>query len=684
MRAAVYTGADAVYLGGKAFGARAAAQNFDSGQLLDAVRFCHGRSVRVYITVNTLLKDRELPQALSFIDYLCGLGVDAVIVQDLGLYRAIRACAPELKIHASTQMSIHNTAGARLLEFMGIKRAVLARELSEEEIRSIACGTSLELEVFVHGAQCMSVSGQCYFSALLGSRSGNRGMCAQPCRLPFTADGGTGYDLSLKDLTLVDKLKRLAEAGVTSAKIEGRMKRPEYVAAAVNACVTVNRGEALPPEEWDKLSAVFSRSGFTDGYFTGNLGRDMFGIRTKEDVSGTTQKVLAGFRTLYRKETQRVPVSFTLQQNKAEVSLSVFDFEGNSAEVSLQINHAANQETILSKERCRQQLAKTGGTPFYIQQSQIPDTGISLTISTLNRLRRQVLEQLLEKREATKPIAFYRRDSRDLLKADENKDQAGKTDKLPLWGAFRTLEQIPSNAHELKRVLLPIGLGVTAVEAAEMDPLRTVMELPRAFFGSKAEQELILGMESFMKAGFRCFSCGNLGALALCRELGATPYGTFGLNITNSSALRFFAELGLAGTELSFELKKEEISEIGAGIPKGYMIYGRQALMLVRNCPIKNGSNCRSCQGFPCLTDRKRIAFPVGCTGGRKTGYSEIYNSLPLYLADQELTGCGVDFGILRFTVETSVETESVLSACMQREKPDFNYTRGLFHRGIF
>ena len=261
LEAAVRAGAEAVYLGGQAFGARANAKNFSREELAQAVEYCRQRNVRVHVTVNTLLKNDELAPALEFVEFLCSLPVDAVLVQDLGLFTLLRQRAPELPLHASTQMSLATPAGVRLAEELGAARTVLARELSLEEIRDIAHQTLGELEAFVHGALCMSVSGQCLLSAMLGGRSGNRGQCAQPCRLAFAAPGGTGHDLSLRDLSFVEGLPQLKEAGVCSAKIEGRMKRPEYVAAAVSACRLAADGEPVPPELLEKLEAVFSRCG---------------------------------------------------------------------------------------------------------------------------------------------------------------------------------------------------------------------------------------------------------------------------------------------------------------------------------------------------------------------------------------------------------------------------------------
>ena len=300
LKAAVFAGADAVYMGGALFSARANAANFSREEMREAAAFARERGVRVYVTVNTLVKDAELAEALDFCAYLCSLPVDGILVQDMGLFALLHEACPEMPLHASTQMSLHTPGGAALLQSLGASRVVLAREMSLEEIRAVSAQTDVELEAFVHGALCMSLSGQCYFSAMLGGRSGNRGRCAQTCRLPFAAPGGTGHDLSLKDMSFIEHIGALSAAGVCSAKIEGRMKRPEYVAAAVSACRHAADGEPVPPALLEDLGAVFSRSGFTDGYLSAQRGRSMFGIRTKEDVEGASSAVFASLHALYK------------------------------------------------------------------------------------------------------------------------------------------------------------------------------------------------------------------------------------------------------------------------------------------------------------------------------------------------------------------------------------------------
>ena len=311
LEAAVKSGADAVYLGAKDFSARRNAQNFTNEELKKAVEYCHIRGVKVYLTLNILIKDSELESAFELAKNAYNSGIDGIIVQDLGLAKVLHDYLPELPLHASTQMSVHSISALPILSRLGFTQVVVAREMSLEDLTEFckeAKKYNITVEVFVHGALCMSVSGQCLLSAYLGSRSGNRGLCAGPCRLPFKADGGTGYDLSLKDLSLLEYIKELYEIGVRSFKIEGRMKRPEYVAAATYACKQALESGKVDCELSNTLQNVFSRSGFTSGYLENKLGKDMFGIRTKEDVI-SADKAFPLLHELYRKERKSVAVT---------------------------------------------------------------------------------------------------------------------------------------------------------------------------------------------------------------------------------------------------------------------------------------------------------------------------------------------------------------------------------------
>ncbi len=674
LRAAVFAGADAVYLGGPAFGARANAKNFSREELAEAVRFCHARGVRVHVTVNILLKDRELPEALDLVAYLCALGVDAVLVQDMGLFALLRKRAPGLPLHASTQMSLHTPGGAKLLHELGAARVVLARELSLPEIREIADSCPVELEAFVHGALCMCLSGQCYLSAMLGGRSGNRGMCAQPCRLPFAAPGGTGHDLSLKDLSFIREIGALEEAGVCSAKIEGRMKRPEYVAAATAACRRAADGEALPEELLKDLEAVFSRSGFTRGYLTGDRGREMFGIRRKEDVTGATEKVLSGLRGLYQGERRSIPVSLKLRIEDSEAALIAKDREGRKSEVRTALE--AGELRPLSRERCEAQLRKTGGTPFVVNSPDVPEEGARLGVSQLNALRREALSRLLEVRESREPIPFQR-----IPYVPSPRKRKGGAGRLPLRACFRRADQVTGEAKACESIVLPLYTAEKELlDLRERGFTRILLEQPRAFFGAEKEVEDL--MKRRMEAGFREFVCGNPGGLELGRRLGAVLHGGWGLNIFNTAALDAFAALGLRSAEVSMELTSRELRELGGELPRGATLYGRQALMLTRNCPLANSpKGCLRCKTPGALTDRLGKRFPVVCTGQGNARYAEVLNSVPLWLGDREAPGA--DFGVLRFTVENPVECGGILEAVFRQEAVEFAYTRGLSARGV-
>lgn len=668
-------GADAVYLAGPLYGARAGAQNFSREELALAVKYCHARGVRVHVTVNILLKDRELPEVLDFVEFLCALPADAVLIQDMGLFALLRRQAPGLPLHASTQMSLHTPAGADLLYRLGASRVVLARELSLPEIREIADRCPVELEAFVHGALCMSVSGQCYLSTAFGgrdggARSGNRGRCAQPCRLPFAAPGGPGCALSLKDLSFLPKLSQLAQAGVCSAKIEGRLKRPEYVAAACAACRLAADGKPVPPELLRDLEAVFSRSGFTDGYLLGKRGRAMFGIRRKEDVTAASEKVLGKLRNLVRSENQRIPVRFALEEREDQVLLTVRDQEGHEARAS-----ALGEDFRLSEERCGEQLKKTGGTPFFPREISIPPQGVRLSVAGLNRLRREALDELSLKRQVREAIPFSPQPY-DL-------PPYTKTPGPPkIRVLFRTPRQLCPQALECPELVLPIETEEQdLLELRERTPARILLDLPRGFFGCEAELRRI--MERRMAQGFKEFLCGNLGALALCRELDATAHGGFSLNITNTAALEAFAGLGLASAQVSPELSGREVAALGGALPRGVEVYGRQALMLTRNCPLANSpKGCLRCRTPGALTDRRGTAFPVVC---RKRGgwCSELLNSVPLWLGGLQRELLWADFVLIRFTVESSVECGRILTAWKTGESLESSYTRGLFRRGV-
>lgn len=671
VKAAVLCGADAVYIGAKQFSARAGAKNFDQEELRTAVSYCHVRGAKVYLALNTLLCDSELADAAGIIKEACSLPIDAVIVQDMGLASFLRESCPAVRLHASTQLSVHTPAGARELYERGFSRVVLARELSQDEIAEIAGACPVELEVFVHGALCMSVSGQCYLSAMLGGRSGNRGQCAQPCRLPFSVPGGTGHDLSLKDLSLLEHLPALKNAGVCSFKIEGRMKRPEYVAAAVTAAKKALEEGALPKQDKKILEQVFSRSGFTDGYWSGRRGRHMFGVRTKSDVEGADNALLSGIRALYRKERQTVPVSFSLWIEKGErAALTAKDADGNAVTVYGETPQPA-QSIPLDEETCRLQLQKTGGTPFLCGEvfCEIGEA-LSLPLSQLNSLRRQALSQL-EKQRAEKPPLFFQ--AIDLPQAAPHI----KAEKQTVRARFADTE-IPSCYKECELIYVPLTTPETELGRLVTEGFPVAVEIPRGMFGREGQIKTLL--QKAKKLGVTHALVQNIGALPLAREQGFFVHGGFALNIMNSLCLSAYEKLGLCDAELSIELTAKKCGAIGGALPRGVLSYGRLPLMLARNCPAKNGpAVCSHCKHNHEIVDRKHEKFPLLCD----YNCTEVLNCVPLCVFDKLNNFSGADFTILRFSVENYVEKEEIFRLFREKKCIPEPFTRGLYYRGV-
>ncbi len=673
--AAVQCGADAVYLGGKGMNARRSAGNFDAEELRRAVEYCHLRDVKVYQTINIVMFQHETDEAIDTIRQAVEAGVDAVLTQDLAIARMVRECAPSLPIHASTQMSIHNIEGVRLCEELGFSRAVLARELTAGEIAAICAATPLEIEVFVHGALCMSVSGQCYLSSMIGGRSGNRGLCAQPCRLPFSTDGGGEYALSLKDLSLADRIGELTRMGVASLKIEGRMKRPEYVAAAVTAVRRAREGE---PVDFETLRSIFSRSGFTKGYFDGKIDREMFGRRQKEDVTSAAG-VLGELEKLYAKENPLVPVTMGFTAGAGEaVVLTVRDRDGHAVTVTGEAPLLAEKKPT-DADRARQNLAKTGGTPYYAEVIDCTiGPGLLVPASALNALRREALEELTARRSAVEPHPFTDRVPR---LADAPADRR-KPKLRARVSAGQLTRRLAGYCNEFQ---VPLEEAEDVLASGFVRPDQVIVEIPRILFdGAPKALELL---RRAGELGVRRAWCGNLGAVTLAREAGLLPEGGYSLNVTNAYALRECARLGLGVCELSFELDLGEARRLDGGLAKGILAYGYLPLMALRNCPIQAAKGCRACRGYESLIDRKGVTFTVDCGAhdGRRREVSDLYNSVPLWLADRPEELRGFDFITLYFTRETPGVCERVAAAYAGEPgayQPEAR-TRGLYYREV-
>ena len=661
--AAVRCGADAVYLGAKGFNARRNAENFEDASLGETVAFCHARNVRVHVTLNTLVMDSETDALDETIRSIAESGADAVIVQDLAVARRVREICPDIAMHASTQMAIHNAAGVRQAEELGFSRVVLARELSIPEIRAIHEKTHAELETFVHGALCMCVSGACELSAMLGGRSGNRGLCAQPCRLNFRA-GAREYALSLKDLCAFDHIAEMRAAGVCSLKIEGRMKRPEYVAAAVTACRQAVNGE---PYDLDALRDAFSRGGFTDGYLTGRRTLSMFGVRSKDDVDATA-RINARLAPLYRREMQRVPADMLLTLRKKEALLSVMDGE-NAVTVSGGAPQAAlNAPT--DEARARKSLEKTGDTPFLTREVTVDTDGAwMLPASALNAMRREALEKLLALRETPRAHRVVEADEAALAP-----HEAPETPETRL--RFQSAGQLwPGAFEQAARVILPLDEISDETAAAHGDKL--VAELPALIFPADedAAKKRLLALKA---AGLRAALCENLGAMRIAREAGLELHGGAALNLLSSRALERAGALGLADATVSFELAMSAIRKLAGKTPRGLIAYGRLPLMRMRCCPVQGERGCGACTGRSELVDRMGVKFPTLCDRKR---YTTLLNSVPLNLSDEPIRG--VDFITLYFTLETREECEQIARDFAAHSAPKGERTRGLYYRTL-
>lgn len=669
--AAVRSGADAVYLGEKSFSARTSAKNFDDDELKKAVAYCHIHGVKVYVTINTLIFDDEFEQLKTAIISAANADADALIVQNQGVARLARKIAPKLPLHASTQMSVHTASGVRALYEMGFKRVVLSREMSKEEIRKCA-EIPIELEVFVHGALCMSVSGQCYFSSMLGGRSGNRGACAQTCRLPFSVGKNKdGYALSLKDNSLINHIGELEEIGVTSAKIEGRMKRPEYVSAAVRACREQRDFGFVSDETAQTLRGVFSRTGFTDGYFTGKLGKEMFGTRTKSDVVSADEKLFSSIRQTYKDEIQNVSVSgkFTARLGDNPF-LEITDGKHTVIKKSELLCEKAIK-TPLDSERCKSQLSKTGGTAYKFEKLETCiDNDISLPLSALNSLRREVLATLDEKRSK---VHSYTINNVEIFK-----------DIQPFEGKKRAVRartagtKIGNGFKECELVFVPLFSDIREIKRLKNEGFKIGVEIPRGMFGR--EKQIETALNNVKAIGINDVLCHNIGALYQAKALGMTLHGGFGLNLVNTYDLLWAQEYGLKSVELSFELTFERINRLGATIDRGIISYGYLPLMLCRNCPNKSsGIDCKTCRNQSKMQDRKGKRFYLKCDGN----CTEVLNCVPLFIADEEISKLSTSFNVLRFTVENYVENVENIKDFNGFSMLKDKFTRGLYKRGV-
>lgn len=661
--AAVRTGANAIYLGTKNFNARRNAENFDTLNLKETVEYCHAYNVKVYVALNTIIFDREMPLLYETVTDVAKSGADAVIVQDFAVAKAVKEICPSLPLHASTQMAIHNVSGAKLLEKQGFTRVVLAREMSLAEIKEVAENTTLEIEAFVHGAHCMSVSGNCYISAFLGERSGNRGLCAQPCRLDWKT-GNKSFALSLKDMSYVDHLEKLKKAGVNSFKIEGRMKRPEYVAAAVTAC-----RKALENKPYDKelLKAVFSRNGFTDGYLTGKRDTGMFGYRSKEDVTSATAGVFKELQALYNADIPVTPVNmvFTVTKKSTVLALSA---KGVTVSASADGGETP-LKNALSFEMAEKSLKKLGGTPYFLNALEFNNNeNLTLSLSQINALRRECVEKL------TSELIELEREIFEVLPQIK---EIKKQKEPALRARFFEFSQYSKEFDCCEYLIFPLKEVLNNKEKLLHLSGKVIMELPDLIYPLE-EQKVLNDLKNLKAYGFKNAISGNAGNLEIIKEEGLCAFGSHTLNVANSYMAEFYEKQGVKDLTLSVELSAKAIENIGSGIKVGGYCYGKLPLMTFRNCPLKQADGCKNCDGKQELTDRMNVKFPVICHNKK---YSVLHNSVPLYICDKLELNC--DFLTIYFSNETPAECKEILTLCKNKKSAPFKKTAGLYLREV-
>ena len=684
MAAAVQNGADAVYLGCGSLNARRGAENFTPDQLPQAVDYCHLYGVKLYLTLNTLPSDREFSEAEHMLRLASRCGVDGVIVQDWGVAALARTITPDLPLHGSTQMTVHTLSGVEQAAALGMSCAVLGRELDRENVRHICARSPIPIEVFAHGALCMCWSGQCAMSALIGQRSGNRGLCAQPCRLPCRFDGGKpSHLLSLKDACMASRLSELRDMGVSILKLEGRMKRPEYVAIITRIYANLLKEDRLPtPAELDQLALAFSRDGFTDAYWRGKPGPAMFGTRSENapDPSALFQEAKAAYdRGDLRTVPVRMEASFPAEQ---PCRLTVSDSDGHTASASGPVPEPARSRSLDSEE-VKARLSKTGGTAFRPTETAVtlaPD--LFLPAGEINALRRNALEGLASLRTSRPP----RRES----PAPPTPPNTHAAKEPAFTVSLTSVSQLTDALLDLSPAV--VYLPVERIEAFSLESrpdIEFCAALPRICKDSEMSSLLRL-LETAKEKGCTSLAVQNIGQLPLAEKFGFTARGDYGLNVFNSRSLDQLRAWGLRSVCLSFELRHEQIRDLKKPLPCESIVYGRLPLMITENCLISNaGRGCPTRMGdpTPCsrshtITDRKNEVFPVLPVFGCR---SEIENSKPLFLADKpEYRRCGLTYARLRFTTETPAECVRILSR--YQNKNDFlppDYTRGLFYRGV-
>lgn len=662
--AAVQSGADAVYIGGSEFSARSSAVNFTIEEIEKAARYCHLRGVNLHVAANILIKDKEKERFLAYIGKLNKIGVDAVIIQDIGMATLVHKMYPDLPLHASTQMTISSVAAAKKMKELGFSRVVLARELSREAIKKISQEAGIETEVFAHGAICMSYSGQCLMSSIIGGRSGNRGMCAQPCRLPYTLGEKSGYLLSPKDLCMIKRIPELSDCGVSSLKIEGRLKRSEYVAAVcgVYRKYLDNPGD-VSKTDMDELYNAFSRSGFCDNYFDDKPSAKMMCYDNPANASENIFTDEAKKRCAENANFRKTEIFMSCKMEKDNpLHISAWDLCGHFAESFGELNAETAINKAITGERLTEQLLKLGDTPFFVNHPEVEvEDGITLPISEINKVRRGTIEKLSDE--------ICRREYREASVPQVKKEQQN-AGKITLCAQVATYEQAVACVNGgVEEIYADTPLANRLFD--EFKNVRIIAKLPPILRDDR-EYEKPIGKDILIS---------NIGQIDETKNC----IGDFRLNITNSESVRFYS--GLERVTLSPELNLKELSGIAEGCE--LIAYGRIPLMVMENCPLRANNMCQNGRMMHTLCDRRNEKFPLKCNEGCVL---EILNSKPIYMADKAEFVNNLKISSIRlvFTVENSRECGRIieeykmalLGEKVNAPKENF-FTRGHFYRGV-
>lgn len=672
LTAAVQSGADAVYIGGSRFSARQSAENFSMDDMKRRIDYCHIRGVDVHVAANILIKDKEKNEFLEYVGKINEIGADALIIQDIGMASLVRKYFPDLPLHASTQMTAASLEAVEFLEGNGFSRVVLSRELSEEEILYITKNSKIETEVFAHGALCICYSGQCLMSSIFGGRSGNRGMCAQPCRLFYELFNDkeaveSGYLLSPKDLALIDEVNRLKEVGVASLKIEGRLKRAEYVAAVTNIYrKAMNFTGKITDNDRKELLDAFNRSGFTKGYFKNKTGKEMMSVKTPGNISENkfSSDVISRCRADANERKVEIDIYAKAVLGEA-IELTITDKDFNSVTVSGEIKAEAAERRPMTEQRFYEQLIKLGNTPFRVDNIELAvDNNISLPISEINNVRRMAVQAM----EAERCKVPFRRS----LPIEDKLIKQGVNNGYIFSAQVMTKEQASAVLdYDISVIYAPPEL---AKKIKKTSSNKIVVTILPPIWRKRDNKDIYISDGVLIN---------NIGQLKAFSDYNC--YGGSRLNIFNSDSAEFYKNL--KSVEVSYELNINEIKRLAVDVPLEIIIYGRIPLMILGNCPAKAYSDCGK-KLF--LKDRRNQTFPLDCSIGC---YTQILNSKPLYMADKsdELKKLPVSKYKLSFTDESEEECRRILNEYIKSFRGDKNnvslkensFTRGHYYRGV-